>query len=108
MRLAALVDYRPNPGAAANAYLAFTTEKDKTVEIAQGYRAQTKPTPGGAPVPFETDEGLTAYTDLNTLRLRSLQPQSLKIGDTSAILQGVKTNLKVGDFVLIIGEERLQ
>lgn len=106
VRLAALVDYRLNPGVAANVYLAFTGEKGKTLELPQGFRAQTKPERGRAPVPFETDEPLTVYASLNRLRVQSLQDQSLGLGDRDAVVQGVKTNLKPGDHLLILGQER--
>ncbi len=108
VRLAALVDYRLNPGAAANAYLAFTGDKGRIVDLPQGFRAQTRPAPGAPPVPFETDEPLTVYASLNRMRVRSLQPQSLGFGDREAILQGVKTGLRPGDRILIVGQERLR
>jgi predicted phage baseplate assembly protein len=108
MRLAALVDYRLNPGVAASAYLAFNVDKGKIVDIPKGFRVQTKPAPGAAPVPFESDEAITACASLNLIRPLSLQAQTLRFGDQDALLEGTKTNLKPGDSILIVGEERLQ
>src|SRR6266545_320712 len=114
VRIARLVDYRLNPGAAAGAYLAFTVdpgkkdEPPKRLELRQGLRCQTKPAPDAPPVPFETDEALTAHASLNQMRVQSLQDQSLGFGDIDAIVQGTATGLKPGDRILIVGQERFR
>ena len=43
MRLAAAIDYRLGPGAAASVYLAFTLDKDKKLTIPVGLKAQSVP-----------------------------------------------------------------
>lgn len=114
VRIADLVDYRLNPGAAAAAYLVFTVEAGKKgeppkrIDLQPGLRCQTKPTPQAPPVPFETDEALTAHESLNVLRVESLQDQTLEFGASGAVLQGAKLNLRAGDRVLIVGDERLR
>jgi predicted phage baseplate assembly protein len=106
VRLAGLVDYRPNPGGAAGVYLSFRADAGKVADLPQGFRVQTKPAPRAPPVKFETDEPLTVHASLNVLRARSLQPQTFEIGDTIALLKGTKTRLSPGDHILIVGDER--
>jgi uncharacterized phage protein gp47/JayE len=106
VRIAALVDYRPNPGAAASVYLAFRADTGKTVELARGFRTQTKPARGAAPVPFEIDEPLTVVASLNEMRVQSLTEQSIGFGDRHAVVEGIRTGLRPGDRVLVIGRER--
>jgi predicted phage baseplate assembly protein len=106
VRLAELVDYRANPGAAATVYLSFRADKDKTAALPQGFRVQTKPAPGAPPVKFETDEPLIVYDTLNVLRAQSLQPQTFAIDAQEAVLKGTKTRLAPGDHILLVGQER--
>jgi hypothetical protein len=112
IRIAALVDYRPNPGASAATYLAFTVdppkpgEAPKTITLPAGFRCQTKPAPSAPPLPFETDEAITADASLNLMKVASLQQQSLGFGDRGVILQGTQTGLRLGDRLLVVGQER--
>jgi uncharacterized phage protein gp47/JayE len=68
MRLAALLDYRPSPGAAATTYVAFFLEKEKTLQIPAGLRIQSVPGQNEKPQKFETVEALAASAVLNALR----------------------------------------
>jgi len=112
VRIAGLVDYRLNPGAAAAAYLAFTVEPPKKGEhpkqipLPQGFRCQTKPAPTAPPVPFETDEALTVYASLNAMAVQSLQKQSLGSAVGHAIVQGTQPGLKIGDRLLMVSPQR--
>jgi predicted phage baseplate assembly protein len=106
VHLAALVDYRPNPGAAASVYLWFLADKNKVAALPPGFRVQTKPAPGAPPVKFETDEALTAYASLNVLRACSREKQTFAIDAREALLKGTRTRLSPGDAVLLVGEER--
>lgn len=68
MRLAALLDYRPSPGAAATTYVAFFLEKEKTLQMPIGLRIQSVPGQNEKPQKFETVEAITADAALNALR----------------------------------------
>lgn len=68
-RLAALLDYRPAPGAAAGTHLAFTIEAGKELPIPAGLRVQSLPGPGEQAQVFETLQPLRADARLNRLRI---------------------------------------
>lgn len=69
MRLAALLDYRPSPGAAATTYVAFFLDKGKTLEIPIGLRVQSVPGQNEKPQKFETVEAIHADAALNAVRV---------------------------------------
>jgi len=68
-RLAALLDYRLGPGAAALVRLAFTLEPKKAAALKPGLRVQSLPGPDELPQVFETLEPLAADARLNRLRV---------------------------------------
>ena len=68
-RLAALLDYRLGPGAAALVRLAFTLEPKKAAALKPGLRVQSLPGPDELPQLYETLELLTADARLNRLRV---------------------------------------
>ena len=65
MSLARLVGYKPSPGVAASAFLAFTLTNARgapdNVLIPAGTRVQSVPKPGQTPQVFETSSDLTAH-----------------------------------------------
>lgn len=102
LELARLVGYRLRPGVAATVYLAFTLEKDHQVEIPAGTRAQSLPGPGELPQSFETAEPLVARAAWNALQPRQTLPQFITAGTTVIYLQGIATNLKANDPLVIV------
>ncbi|HEV2851601.1 MAG TPA: putative baseplate assembly protein [Thermoanaerobaculia bacterium] len=68
MRLAALLDYQPDPGVAATAWLSFNAEKDKEVRIPLGLRVQSVPGQDEKPQKFETVQPVQAQARLNRVR----------------------------------------
>ncbi len=104
--MAALIGYRPLPGVAAAAYLAFDLETAKgapdRADIAAGTKVQSIPGQGEKPQVFETVETIEAQPRWNALHPRGSQPQDLSTAMESALIQGVKTNAKVGDNLLIV------
>ena len=68
-RLAALLDYRLGPGAAALVRLAFTLEPKKAAALKPGLRVQSLPGPDELPQLYETLELLAADARLNRLRV---------------------------------------
>ena len=69
MRLAAMLDYKLNPGVAATAYLSFLVEKEKKVKIPPGLRVQSVPGQDEKPQNFETVETVLAEDKLNQVRI---------------------------------------
>lgn len=112
--LAGLIGYRPAPGKAAATHLAFTTEPDAEVELAAGTQVQSVPGQDEQPQKFETVEDVTAYAELNLLRPRLREPQELALGGRaamdvkSAVFAGVDLALAPGDWIVIVGQERIE
>ena len=104
-RLAALLDYRLAPGAAALAWLAFTTEKNASVNIPPGLRIQSKPAQNEKPQKFETVQSVEAYSGLNKVRVFS-EPQAydaLAAGSTRGALQTSEVLPVPGDKLVLFG-----
>ncbi len=105
LELARLVGYAPRPGVASTVFLAYTLDAKEPMPIPKGSRAQSIPGPGELPQSFETAENLEAYPALNLLKLRLQRPQYLPLRelttDKPVYLEGISTNLKVGDALLL-------
>jgi hypothetical protein len=68
--LCRLLDYKPAPGAAAAALLAFTLERGKQLLVPVGLRVQSVPGPNEKPQKFETVEARPLWTSAaTTLRI---------------------------------------
>ena len=108
--LARLIGYELQPGVAASTYLAFTLESavgsPGAVTIDKGLRVQSIPGPNEKPQSFETVEQINARAELNAMKPRQTQLRFPAFGDTHTYLSGVTTNLKPGDPILIVGNER--
>jgi len=122
VELARLVGYVPRPGVAASVYLAYTVEKDlslqlengqagsltkePTVTIPLGTRAQTIPGPGELPQTFETAEDLEARASWNKLKPRLTRPQHITPENVETLdtlyIDGVATGLKTNDLLLFV------
>jgi predicted phage baseplate assembly protein len=103
LELGRLVGYRLRPGVAASVYLAYTIEKDQSVEIVPGNRAQSLPAPGELPQSFETSDPLLAKAAWNQLKPRLTRPQRLSSdGGSQLYFQGITTNLKPNDPLLFV------
>jgi hypothetical protein len=104
--LARLVGYRPSPGVAASAFVAFTLNdapgSPDSVLIRAGSRVQSVPGPGQAPATYETGSDLTARIAYNAIPAQSTVPWSLGEGDTSTTIQGTGRNLNAGDGILFV------
>ena len=87
-RLAELVGYRPQPGSAATALLAFTIEKQKTVTIPAGFRAGSKAKPGKQAAVFETENAILALGSHSAIPLSMVAPtnQFAKLSDYGLVL----------------------
>jgi hypothetical protein len=104
--LAALVGYKPAPGASASAYIAFTLNNapgaPESVLIPASSRVQSVPGPGQTPQVFETSADLQALVEYNAIPAQTTIPWILKPKDTSMWLAGTNNNLQVGDAILFV------
>ncbi len=105
-RLTALLGYRPAPGSAAAAPLAFTLEPGKRLTLPAGLRVQSVPTQDEKPQKFETGALLAADAKLNRVRVRPV-PTSVpvfEVGNTSAPLgPDPPAGLAVGQALVLVG-----
>lgn len=111
LELARLVGYKLRPGVSASVYLAFTAAKAFNGVIPAGTRAQSIPGTGETAQFFETSIDLTAREGWNNLQPRLTRPQVITLNVDSGTdaatrdtlyFQGVSTNLKVGDGMLLV------
>jgi predicted phage baseplate assembly protein len=115
LELARLVNYKLQPGVAANTYLAFTLEDaigspDQTT-IGIGTKVQSLPNPGEKPVVFETTEEIEAHTAWNALKPgltkeQVISPDMLQSDMLQITLQGTNTNLHPRDVLLIVAKDK--
>jgi hypothetical protein len=112
LQLSDTIGYRPGPGVAAGVHLVFSMEdafgavEHASIDI--GVKAQSVPGQNELPQTFETVEQLDIYRDWNILRPRTtrfvLPPHRHQ---TVFYLKGIATDLKKGDGILIVGDERI-
>lgn len=111
LELARAIGYELSPGVAASVDLAFTVESapgaPASVQVPVGIRAQSIPGQDELPQTFETLATTELRPEWNELRPRQTEPFFPKFGDTHLYLQGTATNLRPGDAILLIGDERL-
>jgi hypothetical protein len=108
VELARLVGYRPRPGVAASAHLAFSVELGARLTIPAGSKAQTVPGQDELPQTFETSQPLEARAEWNQLPVRRTRPQLTPRpdpdGGRDAVViwfKGTATALRKGDPLLI-------
>jgi hypothetical protein len=114
VELSRLIGYRPSPGVASDAWLAFTVEEAKTlptqpaepVQVPAGTQVQSVPGQDEQPVTFETTAPITARASWNAIPpVRRQQPQNLK-GRTDFYIDRLGHRLVAGDVILVLGAER--
>jgi hypothetical protein len=116
LELARLIGYKLRPGVSASVYLAFTVAKDFTGTIPAGTRAQSIPGTGETAQFFEASDVLAARDKWNNLKPRLTRPQVITAPSLLSVvpiptaadkvdtlyIQGISTNLKTGDALLIV------
>lgn len=123
LQMARLIGYELKPGVAATTYLAFSLDKTagtpvsisdtsvtgdttfltSSITIDEGVKVQSIPGPGEQQQTFETVEAIEARPEWNTIRPRISYPQSADDKNDFFILNGIISDLKKGD-VLLIGQ----
>jgi baseplate J-like protein len=111
LELAREIGYELGPGAAAGADLVFTLETapgaPESVRLGTGVKVQSLPGQDELPQIFETVEEIEARPEWNALRARLTEPVTPVLGVKEAFLQGIDTNLRPGDLILFVGNERV-
>lgn len=106
--LSDLVGYRPPPGVAASARLAFTMSQapgaPHKVKLPSGLKVQSTPGPDETPVLFETSAAIEARPAWNAMRPRLAATQVLKAETTELYLTGTRTGLKPGDGLYFVDD----
>jgi hypothetical protein len=107
--LARLVGYRPSPGVAASAFIAFTLNdapgSPDNVPIPVGTRVQSVPGPGQAPAVFEISTAITAQIASNAIPAQTTAPWAVSGGDQSAVFQGTALKINPGDGILFVDKQ---
>lgn len=121
--LARLIGYRLKPGVAAETCLAFTLEEpplqaigngpkqasgvpDK-VTLPIGIKVQSVPAPDEKPQTFETIESIEARPEWNVFKARTREMVIPVFGTQVVYLKGTANQLKAGDALLFVGNERV-
>ncbi len=114
--LSRLIGYQPSPGVSAAAYLAFTLKaatglpanpSTPPIVIPIGTQVQSVPAQGQTAQYFETAAPITAKPDWNALPVQTGNPWAPTAGDKKMYLVGTSTQLNPGDWILMVGDERL-
>lgn len=104
--LSDFVDYKLDPGVAATTFIALIANNGKSGTIPKGFRVQCKPEGESVKI-FQTDEEIMISSEKNMLKLVSEKPyQQLIEQATQLVLEGTSLNLKVGNWILILDDER--
>jgi hypothetical protein len=110
LELARLIGYQLRPGVAAETWLAFNVEDavgaPGTVTLPVGLQVQSVPGQDEKPQTFETSASIEAQASWNALRVRQTVPHVPAAGSTDAYFAGTGLNLKPGDPLLFLGDER--
>jgi hypothetical protein len=120
--LGRLLGYRPNPGAAAQTYVAFTMERPPSiaattttdpgvvppavpagVDLPTGLRIMSVPGPGEQPVTFETVEDIAARPEWNSAPVVPTMAYPPVRGHTDLWLAGGSLSLRPGSTLLLVG-----
>jgi len=108
--LAHAVGYVPGRGRASATSLALTLEDapgaPATVPIPAGTKVASLPAPGEVPQSYETIDDLEARPAWNAIRALTRVPHAPGVGALGAYVDGSRTDLAIGDAVLVVGRER--
>lgn len=109
--LARTLGHELRPGVAARTDLVFAVEDadgaSRTAVVPAGTPVQSVPGPGEVPQVFETSAEFTAHAAWNGIRAVASEPQVLGYGDRQVWLDGRHPELRPGDVILVVGDERL-
>ena len=114
--LARAIGYELSPGVSASTYLAFTVDDSDatpdTATIPKGTQVLSIPqAQDELPQTFETSEAFEARVQWNEFKPVTTEPHvldfsGLELATKELYLEGVSTQLQIGDAILIVGDER--
>ena len=109
LELARAIGYELSPGVAAGTHLAFTLDDTEqgpvSVMLEAGLQVKSMPEPGLLPQTYEAVGSLEARPEWNALHPRQTQPQRLQEDVSTRYIKGVDTELKAGDWLLLVREK---
>jgi len=116
LELAQLLGYSPDPGVAADAWLAFTlqdapgdpAQSPVPITIAVGTKAQSVPGPEEVAQTFETVAAVDARVEHNAIRAQTRARQEIAFDQRELYLEGTGHQLSPGDVILVVGAERIR
>lgn len=116
LELADLLGYTPDPGVAADAWLAFTlqdapgdpAQSPVPLTIPVGTKTQSVPGPDEVAQTFETVATVNARVEHNAIRAQTRTRQTIAFDQRALYLEGTGHQLAPGDVILIVGAERIR
>ncbi len=110
LELARAIGYELKPGVAASTFLTFTVEdaplSPRVATIPKGTQIMSIPNKDELPQTFETIAEFTAHVDWNVIKPRPSRPQIITNNTRQLYLNGISTQLKAGDYLLLVDEDR--
>ncbi|MGB3614325.1 MAG: hypothetical protein WBA10_11085, partial [Elainellaceae cyanobacterium] len=108
LELVRAIHYELDPGVAASAYLTVTVEEapgsPDVVTVPARTQVLSVPIEDELPQTFETGEVFVARREWNAIRPRAARPQRITPQTQQLYLAGASTQLKAGDFLLLVDE----
>lgn len=110
LRLVRLLGYRPRPGLAATAMVAFSLDEGATTRIRRGLRIMSIPGQDERAHTYETAEPITAYGLLNSLAVFAppVAFNPFQPGRATAPILARPEPLAIGDRILVFGLGRIE
>ena len=115
LEMAQLIGYELSPGVAAATHLAFTLQStpgtpaisSDPITIPTGTRVQSVPGQDETPQIFETTEDIAARAEWNAVAAQTTFAYVPTHGDLDIYIEGVGSNIQIGDAILIVGKTRM-
>lgn len=116
LEMAQLIGYELSPGVASATHLAFTlqstpgapTSSSAPITIPMRTRVQSVPGQDEEPQVFETSEDIEARAQWNAVAAQTTFPYMPTHGDLDIYVDGLDSNVEVGDAILIVGQDRMK
>jgi ligand-binding sensor domain-containing protein len=109
IELARMIGYELSSGVAASTFLAFNVEdtpnSPRSALVPKGTPIASIPGQGELSQLFETSEDLTARVEWNALKPRTSRSQTITATTRQLYVNGISTQLQVGDPVLLVDAE---
>lgn len=115
LEMAQLIGYELSPGVAAATHLAFTLQTSpgnpatamQPITIGQQTRVQSVPGQDETPQIFETNSAIQARAAWNAVAAQRSVAYTPAFGDLDIFVEGVSHNIRVGDAILLVGQDRM-